>query len=152
MKTHCKRGHPRTPENVDKKGACKLCAKGQVKSWRENNRERHRELARIGSRAYRERNPGVWKERYLENTYGLSLEDYYKLLEKQGGVCAICHKPPVGERLAVDHDHVTGKVRGLLHRWCNSAIGFFEDDVQLLINAVNYLKGNIYVDTVPTES
>lgn len=62
--------------------------------------------------------------------YGLTVEEYDALLEKQCGVCAICEAlPPVGRlrRLSVDHDHVTGEVRGLLCQRCNMALHFLEN-------------------------
>src|SRR5438445_9289465 len=59
----------------------------------------------------------------------LSKEEYDAMSEYQRGVCAICGKEPTdGERLAVDHDHATGRVRGLLCRGCNTGLGHFTDD------------------------
>lgn len=60
--------------------------------------------------------------------YKLSSADFYALFELQGGRCAICHthQDQMGERLAVDHDHATGKVRGLLCRPCNQSLGMHE--------------------------
>lgn len=55
----------------------------------------------------------------IERTYGLTREDYDALLEAQGGKCAICRRRPKSKRLAVDHDHKTGAVRGLLCSRCN---------------------------------
>jgi hypothetical protein len=68
---------------------------------------------------------------YLRNVryrYKLSNVDYYALFELQRGRCAICQVPQeqMGERLAVDHEHATGKVRGLLCRPCNKALGAHE--------------------------
>ena len=61
------------------------------------------------------------RDAYLRRTYGLGLEDYLRLLSSQGGGCAICGKTPEQERrnLAVDHDHTTGRIRGLLCALCN---------------------------------
>lgn len=53
---------------------------------------------------------------------GVSDDDYARMLEAQGGVCAICGNPPKSRRLHVDHDHRTGKVRGLLCFRCNRAL------------------------------
>ena len=60
----------------------------------------------------------------------------------QGDGCAICGgvNDPPGRRLAIDHDHVTGQVRGLLCYRCNSAIGLFKDDVTVLRRAILYLE------------
>ena len=71
--------------------------------------------------------------------YGITIADYNAILERQGGVCAICKKHP-GETLCVDHCHATGKVRGLLCRKCNAAIGFLEDDPRNARAAAAYLE------------
>jgi hypothetical protein len=70
--------------------------------------------------------------------YGLSLADYRALQERQGHACAICRR--VTRVLCVDHCHVTGRVRGLLCRRCNSALGFYADDQRLLRAALAYLQ------------
>ena len=75
----------------------------------------------------------------LKNAYGISLEDYARLLVRQGGVCAICLKAPA-ERLCVDHCHATGKVRGLLCRTCNVGLGCYRDDPSLVTAAAAYLR------------
>ena len=64
--------------------------------------------------------------------YGISmtLENYLTLLERQGGVCAICKKPPGRKRLAVDHDHVSKKTRGLLCVACNNGLGIYEKNIE----------------------
>jgi hypothetical protein len=70
--------------------------------------------------------------------YGLSLADYRALQAGQGNACAICRK--VTRALCIDHCHVTGRVRGLLCRSCNSALGFYADDPRLLRAALAYLQ------------
>ncbi len=81
--------------------------------------------------------------------YALTPADYDRLLAEQGGLCAICGKPESvqqpnrvtgAESLAVDHDHETGRVRGLLCMLCNTAIGKFGDDPEMLRRAANYLE------------
>jgi hypothetical protein len=76
----------------------------------------------------------------LQRKYGLTVADYEALLVAQSGRCAICRKKPEKVRLAVDHDHVTGKVRGLLCTCCNTALGKFNDDVNLFQTAIDYLE------------
>lgn len=72
--------------------------------------------------------------------YGLSAADYDKLLEQQGGVCRICTLPcSTGKRLAVDHDHETGTIRGLLCRRCNRGLGHFPS-LYLLRCALSYME------------
>jgi hypothetical protein len=63
------------------------------------------------------------------------------MLEDQGGVCAICSKPDEveGRRMAIDHNHDTGAVRGLLCGNCNRGLGNFQDDIDMLKKATDYL-------------
>lgn len=73
--------------------------------------------------------------------YGLTPRKYAVMLELQGGVCAICRCAcKTGRNLAVDHDHDTGVVRGLLCNDCNNGLGRFADDTERLEAAINYLK------------
>lgn len=76
----------------------------------------------------------------LRERYNITLDEYDRMLETQGGTCAICHQAPNGRRLDVDHDHTTGKVRGLLCIYCNRAIGLLHDDPELCKTASKYLK------------
>ena len=82
------------------------------------------------------------------NTFGLSLNDYQDMLEKQGGTCAICGSPETQlrygtlSRLAVDHCHITGTVRGLLCSKCNLGLGKFKDNWVLVENAMEYLQSS----------
>ncbi len=73
--------------------------------------------------------------------YGLTLEQYNEMLTSQNGVCKICAGPDNGPwgTLAVDHCHITGKVRGLLCAKCNKGLGQFKDDTELLDKAKSYL-------------
>ena len=75
----------------------------------------------------------------LRNLYGVSLEQYEKLLEKQNHVCAICKKPSK-KRLSVDHCHETLQIRGLLCHNCNTGLGHFKDNIERLQTAIEYLK------------
>jgi hypothetical protein len=74
--------------------------------------------------------------------YGLTEERYNEILVSQGGRCAICRieKCKTGRRFAVDHDHGTGKVRGILCSACNIGIGHMQDDPELLRRAADYLE------------
>ena len=77
-------------------------------------------------------------------SYGITEEDYDRMYKEQKGVCAICKKPETRQSkgkttlLCVDHDHETGKVRGLLCHRCNTVIGMFTD-ITLLDSAKVYL-------------
>ena len=88
--------------------------------------------------AFQQRNTRLLQY-HLSKQYGLTLAAYEQLVERQGGVCAICGERPVKQRLGVDHNHVTGKIRGALCHNCNLGLGKFKDDIQMLIRAVDYL-------------
>jgi hypothetical protein len=81
---------------------------------------------------------------HLKRTYGITEDDYQRLLEHQGGVCAICGQVPRAKRLAVDHDHVTGKVRGLLcandEFGCNVTLRRLLNDAGMAWRAVRYVE------------
>jgi dCMP deaminase len=86
------------------------------------------------------------RKRRLKHRYGLTLEDFDRMLDAQGGVCAICKKCDPKKtksrefaNLVVDHDHVTGETRGLLCHNCNRAIGQLEDNPYILQRAAAYL-------------
>lgn len=72
-------------------------------------------------------------------SYGITVEEYDDMLESQGGGCYICGVGPVGRALDIDHDHRTGKVRGLLCSNHNRALGLLGDDPDLLLAAHTYL-------------
>jgi hypothetical protein len=78
----------------------------------------------------------------IRRLYGISLEDYNRLLAEQGGVCAICKEAQQSgkSRLVVDHDHETNKVRGLLCTNCNTMLGKSHDSEATLQSAIDYLR------------
>lgn len=90
-------------------------------------------------------NPNSQRRGDLKSRFGITAEQYVEMLTAQHGVCAICAMPEtiiergVVRQLAVDHDHLTGKVRGLLCGRCNMGIGRFGDDPNLLARAITYL-------------
>jgi Recombination endonuclease VII len=75
----------------------------------------------------------------LKTAYGLTMEDYDRMLARQQGACAICKRKTL-QRLCVDHCHLTNMVRGLLCRRCNVGLGHFEDDARLLHEAATYVE------------
>lgn len=82
------------------------------------------------------------KDGHILRRYGLTPEAYRALLESQGGVCAICKQPETAKNrsLSIDHDHVSGKVRGVLCTACNAAIGLLRESIPNLSAAIDYLK------------
>ena len=84
------------------------------------------------------------REHAFKQHHGLPRELADEMIEKQGGLCAICQKPASGKghgsRLHVDHDHDTGAIREMLCPPCNRGLGQFKDDVATLQYAIEYLK------------
>jgi len=72
--------------------------------------------------------------------YGLEPGQYARMLAEQFGRCAICMKQPRSKRLSVDHDHTSGRVRGLLCQPCNRGLRSFEFEVYAASNAAAYLE------------
>lgn len=111
---------------------CKVCHSGQMAKYRASwtPEKRRRSIRRDN----------------LRSKFGMSLDDYDRMLEKQGGVCAICLQGETAVRsgvvlpLAVDHCHATGAIRGLLCVGCNTGIGSLKDDADLLRSAITYLE------------
>ena len=90
-----------------------------------------------------------FRKRYgrIKTEYNLTHEEYEAMHDAQGGVCAICGKEETAtdrngkvRHLAIDHDHATGKVRGLLCNACNSGLGWFHDSISSLAAAAIYLE------------
>lgn len=87
------------------------------------------------------------KERKLKYLYGMSINEYTSLLKLQNNVCAVCggketvinNKSAKLQKLSVDHDHKTGKIRGLLCTACNKGLGLLNDDFNILLKAYDYL-------------
>ena len=86
------------------------------------------------------------RETHYKIKYGITIKEYNKIYKKQKGVCAICGLPEslimrTGIiHLSIDHNHKTGKIRGLLCHRCNRALGYFNDNPFLLVKAIKYLK------------
>ena len=105
--------------------SCKACVSAREKirsKTRDNNTP-----ARVSSK--------------MKQKYGITLEEYEKKLAMQSGVCMICgNEETNGKRLAIDHNHTTKAVRGLLCNHCNLGLGKFFENPNLLTAAINYLK------------
>ncbi len=107
----------------------------------------YREAVKAQARENNRRNPQTKRNGRLKADFNITLEEYNTLLEKQGGRCAICGVESTGVRehgkrehsMYVDHDHVTGAIRGLLCSRCNFGIGQFRNSPELLRKAAIYL-------------
>ena len=87
------------------------------------------------------------KARYYLTNYGITAQEYDQMHSNQQGLCAICKKPETGlhqsakpKALSVDHNHQTGRVRGLLCVKCNQGIGLLQDDASVIASALDYLQ------------
>ena len=140
--------HPDKPHYA--LGLCRSCyARKQYSENREQiqyrRRERHQERIeqeREYKRLWARKNYEGQRKYLLKRNFNMTLEEYDVLLEKQCNRCAICGKTPEenDRRLAVDHDHETGEVRGLLCRSCNLILGHAHDTINILARAIVYLE------------
>lgn len=79
--------------------------------------------------------------KHLRQNYGITPQTFEDMLKAQNGLCRLCGKPEyTTRRFCVDHDHKTGKIRALLCDPCNTGLGQFQDDPQLLAKAIEYLN------------
>jgi hypothetical protein len=93
------------------------------------------------ARYYEEGGKQRSRKSFIKHKYGLEWDRYIEMLDEHGNRCAICgrHREEFDKELVVDHDHKTGKVRGLLCYACNTGIGNLQDSVDLLKKAQEYL-------------
>lgn len=107
-----------------------------------SSEERDKQRARLERWRADPANREKLKTKYMVQRYGITRRQFDVMHQEQGGVCKICEKPPCDrwKRLHVDHDHQTGRIRGLLCHNCNTALGNFRDNVALLQKAIAYLQ------------
>lgn len=126
--------HPSGKEK--RRGNCKDCAKKDTAEWRKKNRAHYNKY--MGE--WRGKNPDKVRLMEIKRDYGLSAEEYLKMIESQNNKCKICSSGPKGKRpLVIDHCHKTGKIRGLLCYRCNRAIVIL-DDKEHMEKAIAYLS------------
>jgi hypothetical protein len=97
------------------------------------------ERRQMNRELYKERRKDSTRKWYLKTTYGITPEKYLEMLESNNSSCWICNEKR-DYYLHVDHDHKTGKVRGLLCHGCNNALGLFKDNKDSLLRAIEYLE------------
>ena len=122
--------------------------KANFDNWRVGNKEKRNEYARKWHAKTRAENPAKYREKtrrhILKRKYGITPEDYDRMLAEQGGHCALCSKTESDEkhgRLNIDHCHTTGKVRGLLCTPHNRALGTLGDNEEGIARALKYIQG-----------
>jgi hypothetical protein len=127
--TRCKELKPLTDfynnkQTKDKKASqCKSCFKVHEKNWQLNNPESFKASCR---------------KRNLKKKYGLTVEQYDEMFNKQNKRCACCNRET--DKLVVDHNHTTGAIRELLCSPCNTALGLLNEDVTVMQNMSNYVR------------
>ena len=118
--------------------------------WRSANKEKLQSDKKICYEATKEFNKEQRRDYHFLYEYGITIADYNEMVLAQNGRCLICGnteqridpKSKKLRNLCVDHDHITGKVRGLLCGKCNSFLGLANDDPVLLIKAIKYLENS----------
>lgn len=137
--------------------------KGYHQNWKKNNPEKAKEVYLKAGRKYRLKDPVKYRlyqkkwckenpekrkeyarKSSLKCHYGISIDEYNIMLKQQNNKCAICDSFVVGggggKNFYVDHNHITGKIRGLLCHKCNTSLGVFKDSMELLLKTVAYFK------------
>ena len=104
--------------------------------------EYQREWRRLNPKTYTEEEKAVKRDKSLQARYKITQEEYDEWSKIQQHSCAICGEKSSPKRLAVDHCHITGIIRGLLCSNCNRAIGLLKDNPRLLRGAADYLEKN----------
>jgi len=115
-------------------GCCKKCDIEKTKKWVADHKEYRKEY----EKNYVKNNIKKRRNALIKRKYNIDLETQDNLFLLQDGKCGICGRELNGTP-NVDHDHVTGQVRGLLCRKCNTALGSFSDNIDILNNAISYL-------------
>ena len=126
-----------------KRPRCKSCVRNE-----NTEHDRRREIRQPGYNRDRVR---AWsaigdnkRNRNLIGRYGITVKEYDRLLEEQDHKCAICDgEMDEGKRFAVDHDHKTGAIRGIVHVRCNTAIALFKDSPEICRRAAEYLEKSL---------
>lgn len=128
------------------RGSCKICRSKIAK----NRYDRIPEIIKKKRQEYYQKNKEEFfhktRKQHLKKKFNITIEDYKNLLDNQSNKCAICEsnsaKNKLNKNFSVDHCHRSGKIRGLLCNKCNAGIGYFEDNVHFLKNAIKYLEKN----------
>lgn len=150
-------------EDVKANGRCKLCHRESANKKRNDNREWFNDKMAKDRESNPEKWDGIYKKAYqvklkkfgrkaldtkeIIRMYGLTQDRYDRMFEEQNNLCAICGNPESRmnrggkvARLTVDHCHQTNNVRGLLCHACNIGLGKFQDNIEIMFNAIAYLQ------------
>ncbi len=129
------------PKAKDRKdGLYCYCKKCNAEVYAKKSAENPGKFKAI-SKEYRRTHPDSMRKSDLKRNYGMTIEQYNQMFVSQNGSCLICGKQNLtNKHLNVDHNHQTGKVRGLLCQFCNTGLGNFKDEKELLLKAFKYLN------------
>lgn len=112
---------------------CKECKKEVLNLRIQRDPERHKARVKIWNEGFKH----YRKNSRLLRLYGISTQEKEDMFKAQKGLCRVCGKPG---KLVVDHDHITGKVRGLLHSVCNVVIGLIKEDFNTALGIAKYIQ------------
>lgn len=120
---------------------------------REKYKENNNEYIKTDFKKRYLKNKEYYKDQALKRMYGITLHEYNIILENQNNSCAICkiHQDNLNIKLAVDHNHTTGEIRGLLCSSCNQGIGLLKENIFTLEEAIKYLNKSNNKETLKYE-
>ena len=135
----CRRGHLALRKI---NGACCECSRINGRALYQKKIHQYRASARHREKKRRLEKPANFRNRMLIRTYGITLEQYADMFQSQGLRCAICNTEDPGKKgvFPVDHDHNSGKIRGILCTNCNTGLGRFKDNIAFLESVSAYLR------------
>lgn len=151
VKIKCKRcgelrrysGFYKAPDCKDgRRPVCKICIREQQKETYARNRKNRQQKQREWGAANRD----YQRENNLRKKYNIGVVEYEQMFVSQGGKCGVCGLPEIVcdkagklKRLAVDHNHETGKIRGLLCQKCNQALGLLDENPVIIRSLADYI-------------
>ena len=124
-------------------GTCKECNRLKTKAYYNKNKKEICKKEKIKRKTNKDFYKTKDKKAKLKSLYGISLSQHKEMWINQNGCCALCETPVDYDKIAVDHNHVSGDVRDLLCYSCNTALGLFHSDekgIELLEKAVEYIR------------
>jgi len=158
--TKCKQEKPKSEFYKDNRYTgglycwCKQCEREYIDQWRTTKKGKE-SRKKSNKKSNKTKNTQDYRKKYrngregkrankrsqLKILYGMTIEEYEKMLKEQNGKCAICKsRNNNGNSLHVDHNHTTGKIRGLLCHKCNTALGIVNESKTILLSMISYLE------------
>lgn len=114
----------------------------KIRDRARKNYEKNKESRKASMKEYSRKNRRTLRDAQLRRAYGITHDEYDARLERQGGRCGLCknERAPGTRAFAVDHDHATGAIRGLLCKPCNTGLGCFKDNPELMEAGAQYVR------------